>query len=329
MAGEPAEAVATRQRQKAARPERPAGGRGAEGDRVTEAALGGLGPEWSAHHDLTWPGRTGAHRVHVVVGPPGVFVVEPQAWSGRVTTAGGVLRQNGLRRDDSVAAVKDAARAVGEVTGTAAIPLLCLSGAVTGRILDGVVVTSAADVVRTLSTFGPSLDDTRREDARRRLEEAVAAGSPVRRPQVTAPPDPAPLAPPAPLVPLSPLPPLPPVPPVPRVRSAALVPAARLRRSSLPVGSSSSTRGATRRILPRVLGGVLAVAMFGILVVPGPRDWVSDRIYDMVAPDLPPAPDPVERPARQGTKASNATTSRQQARQAARRAGRTDGGVAP
>ncbi|WP_222847596.1 NERD domain-containing protein [Nocardioides dongxiaopingii] len=306
--------MATRNRDGAVRSGRPTAPRehGDEGER-TAAALAELDESWSVHRDLAWPGRGDAGLDHVVVGPPGVFVIDPKAWSGRVSTTGGVLRQNGLRRDASVTAAKDVARAVGEVVGSPAIPILCFSGSVTGgRVLDGVVVTSAADVVRTLSTFGPSLDHARRDDVRRRLEQAASARAPLPEP--------------APLVLAAGLPELA---PAPRVRSAALVPATRLRRSSLPVGSSSSTRGATRRILPRVVGGVLALAMFGILVIPAPRDWLSDRIYDLVAPDLPAVPDPVDRPDRQGTRATQATQERRQARRAARRAGADDEGVAP
>ncbi|QZY29714.1 NERD domain-containing protein [Nocardioides coralli] len=68
-------------------------GLGAEGQQ-TAAALHQLPEEkWIVFHDLRL-GR--AVLDHVVVGPPGVFVVDRRSWTGTITVKGDVLRRNGI-----------------------------------------------------------------------------------------------------------------------------------------------------------------------------------------------------------------------------------------
>jgi hypothetical protein len=115
MAGESARELAQRQRAKAERLTRSAAlwERGAEGEEATAGALARLPSEtWTVFHDEKWPGRPYANVDHIVVGPPGVFVIDSKNWSGRVEVKDGVLRQNGRSRDTSVAAAVEAGQAV-------------------------------------------------------------------------------------------------------------------------------------------------------------------------------------------------------------------------
>jgi hypothetical protein len=115
MAGESARNVAQRQRAKAERLQRSAAlwERGAEGEEAVAAALTQLPAEtWTVLHDVRWPGRRYANVDHIVVGPPGVFVVDAKNWSGRVATKDDVLRQNGRSRERDVVAAAEAGLAV-------------------------------------------------------------------------------------------------------------------------------------------------------------------------------------------------------------------------
>ena len=115
MAGESAYDMARRKREKAARllADAEHWERGADGEAETAKALTVLPPDrWTVLHDVRWPGRQFANIDHVVVGPSGVFVIDPKNWSGQLEVRNGVLRQNGSRREKAVAAVGDSALAV-------------------------------------------------------------------------------------------------------------------------------------------------------------------------------------------------------------------------
>lgn len=73
MAGESADEVARRAREKAERLLRHAAAyeKAAEGERAVQAVLAMLPPEWTVLHDLHWPGRAKANVDHLVIGPGG------------------------------------------------------------------------------------------------------------------------------------------------------------------------------------------------------------------------------------------------------------------
>ena len=134
MAGESASQAARRQRAKAARLEQSAElwDRGAAGERATAEVLALLpGASWTVFHDVQWPGRRNANIDHVVVGAPGVFVIDSKNWSGRVVVQAGVLRQNGRSRELAVAGAADSALAVSELTTAVSPdlvwPVLCFA----------------------------------------------------------------------------------------------------------------------------------------------------------------------------------------------------------
>lgn len=129
--------------------------RGAAGESATADVLAGLGPEWVSLHDLRWPGRSQANIDHVLIGPPGIFVVDTKNWSGKVEVVDGKLRQNGRTRDGAVEGARVAAAAIrGLIPGLPApTPVLCFATteAVTGRCAD-VLVYSHANLLEKLSS---------------------------------------------------------------------------------------------------------------------------------------------------------------------------------
>ncbi len=151
--------MAQRQRAKAERLERSAARweRGAEGEEATAAALAQLPTgTWTVLHDRKWPGRPYANVDHIVVGPPGVFVIDSKNWSGRVEVRDGVLRQGGRSRETSVATAVDAGKAVAgllpPLLGPQLVhPVLCFAGEdeVSGSVRD-VVVCSTSNLVPML-----------------------------------------------------------------------------------------------------------------------------------------------------------------------------------
>jgi len=135
MAGDSAEDVARRAREKADRLIRRAEmfEKGAEGERIVAQLLAHLPPEWFVLHDIRWPGRDRANIDHVVVGPPGIFVIDAKNWSGNVTIARGVLRQNGYNRMNAIEGVATAAYSVAELVPRIDLqfvtPVICFVGA--------------------------------------------------------------------------------------------------------------------------------------------------------------------------------------------------------
>ena len=120
MAGESAQDLARRQRERAERLLRSAERyeQGAHGERATGAILDELRQHgWAVFHDVRWPGRPRANIDHVAVGPPGVFVIDSKNWSGRIDVADQTFRRDGRRQDKVVASAGDAALAVAALVG--------------------------------------------------------------------------------------------------------------------------------------------------------------------------------------------------------------------
>ena len=116
-------------------------------------------------HDRRLPGRRG-NVDHVVVGPPGVFVVETKHLSG-VVRVGRRLRCEGRRLDDALDQAWDEATAVDTVLDLPlpAVPLLCFPGAEVKRrwwslpVVDGVWVGNGRSLVKYLRRQRPVLSD--------------------------------------------------------------------------------------------------------------------------------------------------------------------------
>jgi hypothetical protein len=207
MAGESARDVAQRQRAKAERLARSAAlwERGAEGEEAVAAALAQLPSEtWTVFHDVKWPGRRYANVDHIVVGPPGVFVIDAKNWSGQVAVKGDVLRQNGFSRERDVAGAAEAGLAVAGLVPllkpNLVHPVLCFVSdeELSGWVRD-VMVCTTSNVARMLaarpavlpgdeqaqlawtSTSGCAMQRRRRRPRLRR-ERPVCGGRPRRDP---------------------------------------------------------------------------------------------------------------------------------------------------
>ena len=160
MAGESARESARRQREKAERLQRSAElwERGAQGEQRTAEVLSQLpGETWTVFHDLRWPGRRFANVDHVVVGPPGVFVIDSKNWSGSVTVKDNVLRCNGYSKEREVASAAESALAIAQLAPLlrpdVAKPVLCFvrDEPLTGWARD-VMITSTSTLVEMLQS---------------------------------------------------------------------------------------------------------------------------------------------------------------------------------
>ncbi|MFD1947808.1 nuclease-related domain-containing protein [Nocardioides aestuarii] len=113
---------------------------GAVGEQATGEVLSRLDPAiWTVWHDVRWPGRKRANIDHVVVGPPGVFVIDSKNWSGQLTVADGVLKQNGHPRESTVAGAAEASLAVFQLVPDVPVhPVMCFlrDESLTGWIRD-------------------------------------------------------------------------------------------------------------------------------------------------------------------------------------------------
>jgi hypothetical protein len=193
MAGESARASAKRLREKAERQARVAAmfERGAEGEEATATALAALpAEEWTVFHDLRWPGRKFANVDHVVVGPPGVFVIDSKNWTGSVTVAENVLRQNGRAREAAVHGAAEAGLAISGLSRTVSPlhvhPVLCFvrDEPVAGWARD-VMLCSTSNLVEMLTSRSRVLPDDVRQVVTLELDAALRSA--MEAPAVRAP----------------------------------------------------------------------------------------------------------------------------------------------
>jgi Nuclease-related domain len=110
--------------------------RGAESEERTARLLAPLEHEgWIAGHDLRVPGsRTNID--HVMLGPPGVFVIDSKNWSGTVEVTADTVLHSGRNRERELAALLWEASAVDQalreglaVAGIQAVAVMCVQGA--------------------------------------------------------------------------------------------------------------------------------------------------------------------------------------------------------
>jgi len=101
--------------------------RGARGERRTARHLRKLVREgWTVLHDLAIP-QSRANGDHLLIGPPGVFLVDSKAWHGRITlTVDGSAWHNGHPLDQTLATVRWEAQQLAGTIGAPVLPLLCV-----------------------------------------------------------------------------------------------------------------------------------------------------------------------------------------------------------
>ncbi|MDQ4052430.1 MAG: NERD domain-containing protein [Actinomycetota bacterium] len=179
MAGESARTKAERLRRNADRYER-----GAQWEEATAEVLADLPAGWTVLHDVAWPDRKLANLDHVVVGPPGVFVIDSKNWSGRVAADRGLLRHDRRSRVPTVqgalAGVASVAKVVPEVRREHVYAVLCFSGSdAPDALSDGVLVCSTGSLLTVLTSRPAALPDE--------LVQALADVLPSRLPSASAP----------------------------------------------------------------------------------------------------------------------------------------------
>jgi len=234
-------------------------GHGADHPDAASVALAGLPADrWTVFHDVRWPGGAHANVDHIVVGPPGVFVVDSKNWSGSVEVVAGVLQRDGLAKSEEVTGASETARAVATLLPFLApglvTPVLCL-------VRDEFVAVRIGDVLVWSTQNVAVMMKTRRDVM---SEEEMRGPVAVLR---------AALEPPVPVAPAR-------VAPVPS--------------EAVKLPSSSTPKPARQRKLPRVnrrvaVPGVISLVIAAGLIsnpelVTGVPDRVSDFVADVVSP---------------------------------------------
>jgi hypothetical protein len=101
--------------------------RGARGERRTARALRKLVRQgWTVLHDVAVPGSR-ANGDHLLIGPPGVFLVDAKAWHGHITLAAdGSAWHNGHPLDQTLATVRWEAQQLAGALGAPVLHMLCV-----------------------------------------------------------------------------------------------------------------------------------------------------------------------------------------------------------
>jgi hypothetical protein len=108
--------------------------KGDAGERLVAEALDILhGAGWLALHDRWKSSSSPANIDHILVGPPGVCVIDAKNWSSKVIVDERGLRTGSWRKDDQLTSVVEQAQLVGKVAQTASpgvitCPVLCFVG---------------------------------------------------------------------------------------------------------------------------------------------------------------------------------------------------------
>jgi Nuclease-related domain len=137
--------------------------RGARGERRTARHLNKLVRQgWTVLHDLAIP-QSRANGDHLLIGPPGVFLVDSKAWHGTITLAvDGSAWHNGHPLDQTLATVRWEAQQLATALGAPVLPLLCVHDTKIpwGEIyVDNVPVLTPTKLLGLLRSFPAQMDD--------------------------------------------------------------------------------------------------------------------------------------------------------------------------
>jgi hypothetical protein len=137
--------------------------RGARGERRTARRLRPLvRAGWTVLHDLAIPASR-ANGDHLLIGPPGVFLVDSKAWHGRITMSmDGSAWHNGHPLDGMLATVRWEAQQLAQALGAPVLPMLCVHDAQIpwGELYaDGIPVLTPSKLLATLRALPPHMDD--------------------------------------------------------------------------------------------------------------------------------------------------------------------------
>src|SRR6266511_1587404 len=139
--------------------------RGARGERRTARKLRPLlRAGWTVLHDVAIP-QSRANADHLLIGPPGVFLVDSKAWHGHITSGpDGSAWHNGHPMDSALDTVRWEAEQVAGALGAPVLPLLCVHdtrlpwGELYVAGVPIVPVLTASRLVATLRTLPAHLD---------------------------------------------------------------------------------------------------------------------------------------------------------------------------
>lgn len=132
--------------------------RGKAGEVAVARALDALASEgYLRLDDRPWPGRKYANIDHVLLGPPGLFIIDAKNWTGKVEIRNGVLQQNGYNRMKNLEAVRQAALTIMAMLPFAsprAEAVVVLAGESVGPLttLGTVTIAGIDDVVEWIRT---------------------------------------------------------------------------------------------------------------------------------------------------------------------------------
>jgi hypothetical protein len=154
--------------------------RGAKGERHTARRLRRLGRGWTVFHDLAIPGSR-ANADHLVIGPPGAFLIDTKHYRGRLTlTPEGTLWYGHHPLTSVLATARWEAAVLSQALGTTVTPMLCVHGTQLpwGELMTKDIPVLAPDrVATTLRALPPLLDEVHvvllSEQARRQLHPAI------------------------------------------------------------------------------------------------------------------------------------------------------------
>lgn len=163
--------------------------------RATGAILDSLRADgWSVFSSVRWPGSRRGDVSHVVVGPPGVFVIDVKDWAGRIEVRENSFWCRGRRQHRVIGQASEAALAVaGLVSGPAATTVrsaLCFEREepLVGWCHD-VMICSTANLREMLTRRPPMLssDEVTLASIELDLGFRAAAGPPPRTPRLQMP----------------------------------------------------------------------------------------------------------------------------------------------
>jgi hypothetical protein len=137
--------------------------RGARGERRTARDLRKLvRAGWTVLHDLAIPGSR-ANGDHLLIGPPGVFLIDSKAWHGTITLAADdTAWHNGHPLDQTLATVSWEAQQVATALGAPVFPMLCVHDTQIpwGQVyVDNVPVLTPAKLLALLRSLPAHMDD--------------------------------------------------------------------------------------------------------------------------------------------------------------------------
>jgi Nuclease-related domain len=123
--------------------------RGAREERRTARALRPLlRAGWTVLHDVAIPDSR-ANGDHLLIGPPGVFLVDSKAWHGHISLGpDGSAWHNGHPMDGALDTVRWEARQLAQALGAPILPMLCVHDA---RLSWGELYVAGAPIVPVLT----------------------------------------------------------------------------------------------------------------------------------------------------------------------------------